>query len=146
MTIHDLFRADHTRLRERIQALQTVLQDTPVQLETLFPEFQKEVRAHFRKEDDVYYAVVDAGKRLQDRELMHSLRNDHAAVVFTLESLAIRLRRKAPIAEWTVKWNALREVLLPHFDQEEKELFPEVEKAFNREELAELLTRVQALE
>ena len=32
--------------------------------------------------------MLDDGKRVEDRGLIHQLRNDHAAVIFTLESLA----------------------------------------------------------
>jgi len=55
---------------------------------------------------------------------MHALRNDHAAVVFTLESLAIRLRRKVPLEEWKTKFEGMIKVLLEHFTIEEKNYSP----------------------
>jgi len=145
MTIHDVFSADHNHLRQRIQELQTAIDKNSSSLESLFLTFQKEARAHFHKEDDVYYPYVDDGKKLEDRELMHTLRNDHAAVIFALESLAIRLRKKVPLAEWKIKFEIMINVLLPHFDQEEKELFPKVEKLLPAQELQTLLEKVQTL-
>ncbi len=76
----------------------------------------------------MYYPKVDADKRLPDRALMHALRNDHAAVVFALESLAIRLRKKVPVADWKVKFDTMINVLLPHFDQEEQQLYVAAER------------------
>ena len=145
MTLHELFTADHAKLRQRIVEIQTVLAKNPQKLEDHFPTFQQDVRAHFRKEDDVYYPHVGAGKKIADRELIHALRNDHAAVVFTLESLAIRLRKKVPLEEWKAKFDALIKVLLPHFDHEEKKLFPEVERLYEPAELQALLEKIQAL-
>jgi iron-sulfur cluster repair protein YtfE (RIC family) len=144
--LHELFVADHARLRRQITDFQTALKSRSDQVETLYPELQKAVRAHFRKEDDVYYPHIDSDKKVLDRELMHTLRNDHAAVVFALESLAIRLRRKVPLEEWTAKFDTMISVLLPHFDQEEKKLFPEVERAFSPAVFQTLLEKIQALE
>jgi len=145
MTVHDLFTADHIRLRKEIAGIQSALASKPGELESLFLDFQKSARAHLRKEDEVYYPYVDAGKKLGDRELMHSLRNDHAAVVFALESLAIRLRKKVPLPEWKVKFDTMINVLLEHFDTEEQKLFPFVERALPPAELKALLEKVQAL-
>jgi iron-sulfur cluster repair protein YtfE (RIC family) len=146
MHIHDIFIADHKTLRQKIAELQSAVEKRSDQLETLYLAFQKEMRDHFRKEDEVYYPYVDGEKKIADRELMHTLRNDHAAVVFALESLAIRLRRKVPLEEWAVKFDSMIQVLLPHFDHEEKNLFPEVEKTFPASALQTLLEKVQALE
>jgi iron-sulfur cluster repair protein YtfE (RIC family) len=145
MTVHELFTADHVRLRKEIAAIQSALASKPGHLESLFLDFQKSARAHLRKEDEVYYPHVDAGKKLRDRELMHSLRNDHAAVVFALESLAIRLRKKVPLPEWKLKFDTMINVLLAHFDMEEQTLFPAVQSALPPAELKTLLDKVQAL-
>jgi len=145
MNVHQLFSADHAKLRQRINEIQEILTNTPEKLESVFPTFQREVREHFRKEDEAYYPHVDAGKTTSDRELMHALRNDHAAVVFALESLAIRLRKKVPLGEWKMKFDTMTKVLLPHFDQEEQKLFLEVERVLPPDELKTLLDKVQAL-
>ncbi len=146
MTLHDVFTSDHAQLRKMIAGIQTALTKNLEAVEAVYPAFQQAARAHFRKEDEVYYPYVDAGKRLEDRELMHTLRNDHAAVVFALESLAIRLRKKPPVAEWKAKFDMMIEVLLPHFDHEEQKLFPAVERSLKPAELQSLLEKVQALE
>jgi iron-sulfur cluster repair protein YtfE (RIC family) len=146
MTLHELFIAEHAKLRQRVAEVQAVLAKNPDQLEAVFSTFHQEVRAHFRKEDEVYYPFVDAGKKIKDRELIHALRNDHAAVVFTLESLAIRLRKKVPLPEWKGKFETMIKVLLPHFDHEEKKLFPEVERIISPTELQSLQDKIQALQ
>jgi iron-sulfur cluster repair protein YtfE (RIC family) len=145
MTLHELLVADHVQLRHRIAQIQTSLVKKPAELEALYLSFHQEARAHFRKEDEVYYPYVDGDKKMGDREMMHTLRNDHAAVIFALESLAIRLRKKVPLEEWKSKFQALIDVLLPHFDTEEKKLFPEVERVISPAELRSLLEKIQSL-
>jgi iron-sulfur cluster repair protein YtfE (RIC family) len=144
MTIHELFIADHARLRHQITTLQNTTASL-ADLEQSYAGFQKDLRAHFHKEDSVYYAYVDAEKKIPDRELFHTLRNDHAAVIFALESLAIRLRKKVPLPEWKSKFHTMIQVLLPHFDQEEQKLFPEVERLFTPAELEALHEKVRSL-
>ena len=146
MTIHQIFQADHRALRKRIQEVQQVAMAHCESLDSLFKNLHAEARAHFRKEDEVYYPYIDQNKKIADRELMHTLRNDHAAVVFALESLAIRLRKRVPIDEWKTKFQTLTAVLLPHFDAEEIKLFPEVERILPAAELELLLKQVRSLQ
>jgi iron-sulfur cluster repair protein YtfE (RIC family) len=147
MNLHDHFKSDHAKLRNRVAEVQAIVSgNDPARLEEIFLTLQREVRAHLRKEDDVYYPHVDAGKKIADRELIHSLRNDHAAVIFTLESLAIRLRKKVPVDEWKTKFDGMIAVLLAHFDHEEKALFPEVDRLFKPAELQKLFDKIKGLE
>ncbi|OGR93101.1 MAG: hypothetical protein A2992_08860 [Elusimicrobia bacterium RIFCSPLOWO2_01_FULL_59_12] len=145
MTVHELFAREHAQLRQGITEILRTLTENPQGLEGVFLKFQHDARAHFRKEDEVYYPYVDSGKKIGDRELMHTLRNDHAAVIFALESLAIRLRKKSPPAEWKVKFETMTSVLLPHFDHEEQKLYPEVERVLLPADHQKLLEQIQAL-
>ena len=77
---------------------------------------------------------------------MHQLRNDHAAVVFTLESLAIRLRKNGVNPDWRSRFENLMDVFLPHLDQEEKTLFPLGKKCSTRQELEAIARRCDASE
>jgi hemerythrin-like domain-containing protein len=145
MTVHELLTADHAQLRQQIAEIQNTLTTQPTKLEAIYLAFQEHVRVHFHKEDSVYYKHVDTGKQFADRDLMHSLRNDHAAVVFSMESLAIRLRRKVPLEEWTTRFDSMIKVLLEHFTIEETKLFPQVERSLPPDKLQTILEEIQAL-
>ena len=93
----------------------------------------------------MYFKVLDDGKQVQNRDLMHDIRNDHAAVVFALESLAIRLRKNVPLNEWKPKFDHMLSVLLPHFDQEEKELFPKASALLEAAAMAQILEEIQKI-
>jgi iron-sulfur cluster repair protein YtfE (RIC family) len=146
MNVHDHLIKDHVQIRQHLQEVQAALTGPSDTLSERLLTLQKAVQSHFRKEDDAYYPVVDADKRLPDRALLHALRNDHAAVIFALESLTIRLRKKVPMSEWQAKFEKMQQVLLSHFDQEEKTLFPLGQKTLTSAEFQSLLEKINALE
>jgi hypothetical protein len=144
MSIHDLLIQDHQTIRTKARALEAALGQGSPKLPELMAQFQATVLPHFKKKD-LYYQRLDDGKRVTDRVLMHDLRNDHAAIVFTIESLVIRLRKNGPNEEWKKKWKSLTEVLFPHFDKEESVLFPLGKKLMSPAELQSLDDDVKAL-
>ena len=135
MEIPDQFIAEHVVLRGKMETLRAS-QKPPDAAKTtaLLTELQETIRRHFRHED-VFYRVLDNDRRVGDRGAMHQVRNDPAAVIFGLESLAIRLRKNGPTPEWQGKLQNLLNILLPHFEQEEKELFPEALKLLRPAEI-----------
>ncbi len=123
MQPHDSLIAEHKKLRAQAETLEVLMRDAPQTLGEGLVRFQTMLREHFQRED-VYYRVLDGDQRIADRGLIHQLRNDHAAVVFILESLAIRLRKNGCDADWRGRWRNLMNVFLPHLEKEEQTLFP----------------------
>src|SRR2546430_17576436 len=122
MDPHDLLISDHKALRAQAEALKGLVGQDPQKLGAGLAAFQTAVQKHF-KHEDVYFRVLDDGKRVPDRGLVHQLRNDHAAVVFTLESLAIRLRKNGVNPDWRDRFDNMVAVFLPHLGPEEKNIF-----------------------
>src|SRR5712691_894638 len=110
MDIHQALIADHVRIRQLLAEVQEALQKTPKSLNEEFTRLKLELEQHLHKEDAVYYKTLDDQPQRPDRGLMHALRNDHAAVVFTLQSLAIRLSKKQDLKEWEKRLIAMRDV------------------------------------
>ena len=145
MTANEILLADHSALRKQIAEVQAALAKNPKKLAELYPPLQTALQNHFRREDSVYYRFLDEHPQRPDRELMHTLRNDHAAVLFTLESLAIRLRKNSPMDEWTQRFKQMEDVLFTHFDREERELFPWADQQLPAERQSALLQEIQNL-
>ncbi len=143
MNPHDLLAADHKALRQLGSSLRNAIEKDAKDLERELSRFQEAVQKHFKREDP-YYRVLDDGKRVTDRGLIHQLRNDHAAVVFTLESLAIRLRKNGVNPDWRTRFENLMNVFLPHLDQEEKNLFPLARKLLSAEETETIARHIQS--
>src|SRR5581483_2666926 len=95
------------------------------------------IQKHFRLEEP-FYRILDAEKRVPDRGLIHQLRNDHAAVLFSFESLLIRLRKQGPNEDWRQRLESLMNVLLPHLDLEEQRAFPLADELLTPEEKTKL--------
>ena len=123
MNPHDQLIADHNALRSQAGALKTLAaKKSDSLLGEALVSFQHAVQKHFKRED-AYFRILDQDKRVPDRGLVHQLRNDHAAVIFTMESLAIRLRKNGLNPDWLRRFEDMMNVFLPHLDQEEKHLF-----------------------
>jgi hemerythrin-like domain-containing protein len=145
MDPHDLLITDHKALRAQAEALKSLVDQDPQKLATALAGFQTAVQKHFKVED-AYFRVLDNDKRIPDRGLVHQLRNDHAAVVFTLESLAIRLRKNGVNPDWRGRFDNLMAVFLPHLDQEEKRLFTLGRKMLSAGELEQITQQIQNYE
>jgi hemerythrin-like domain-containing protein len=145
MDPHDQFIADHSALKIQAADLRKAIEGDAAALATQLVSFQKATSRHFSHED-IYYRILDADKRLEDRGLVHQLRNDHAAVIFTLESLAIRLRKNGVNDDWLSRFNNLMNVFLPHLDQEEQTLFPIGRKTLSREEITKIVSQIESSE
>jgi len=145
MDIHDSLASDHHHLRTLIEDLRRQRQDSNPVLDTKLHELKTHLTRHFAREE-VYYRMVDFDKRFDDRGLIHQLRNDHAALIFGMESLLIRLRNKGPVTEWWDRFENLITVLLPHMDHEEKALFPEAERLLTAEEWQTIRAAIATLE
>ncbi len=145
MDPHDLLAADHNVLRKQAESLKSLVDRDPKKLAAVLAEFQTSVMKHFKRED-VYYRIVDNDKRIPDRGLIHQLRNDHAAVIFTLESLAIRLRKNGVNPDWRTRFDNLMNVFIPHLEQEDKHLFPIGRKLLSASELEAITEHIQNCE
>jgi hypothetical protein len=145
MDPHNLLITEHNDLRAQAEALKALVDQDPQLLGAELARFQSAVQKHFKCED-AYFRVLDDDKRVPDRGLVHQLRNDHAAVVFTMESLAIRLRKNGVNPDWRGRFDNLMNVFLPHLDQEEKQLFTLGRKILTQSELEQISQQIQNYE
>ena len=141
MTPENLLIQEHAVIRECFAKLDKTID--PKEMAAGLVDFQSAIQKHFRREEP-YYTLIDSGKRFHDRGLMHTLRNDHAAVLFTLESLKIRLRKSGVTPEWKERYAMMRIVLLSHLETEEKELFPKALSMLSATEQETLLKGMNA--
>jgi hemerythrin-like domain-containing protein len=133
MKIHDTLCVEHKEMRAVIEAIRASKSASIDAIPDLLTQLQGLVRTHFRKEE-VYYKVVDQDKRYSDRGFIHQLRNDHAALLFGMESLLLRFKKNGPVEAWWEHFERLMNVFGAHMDREEKTLFPESEKLLQPDE------------
>lgn len=144
MTLSDFFAAEHKEIRRLAGECRDAV-SAPTKLADKLRELQTFGQRHFHREDR-FYRRLDDGKRVEDRGSMHQMRNDHAAVIFTLESLQIRLRKTGPNPDWLQRFQTLIDLLLPHLDKEETAIYPLASKLLSPQDLATLLDEIRTVE
>lgn len=140
MNPQDYLVRDHGRLRKQALALRSALSGDRETILARFSELRADILANLDDEAESFYG--EAASRGAARELVHRMRNDHAAVSFALESLQLRLQRGGPLSEWCTKLEAMLRFLLSHFDSEEQELFPAITAHMDSSALDEMAAKL----
>jgi hypothetical protein len=104
----------------------------------LFEELASALVAHDAIERELFYPA--AQKALGMSELLGESLVEHGVIEFCLYE-ADRARKGA---DFEFKTKVLSEMVMHHVKEEERELFPQVEKAFGLEQLEQLGKRMQA--
>jgi hemerythrin len=143
--VHQKLASEHEVVRRQALVIKEEMSSKTDGLLSLLQKLQQAIQRHFQREEP-YYRIVDVDRRLPDRELMHRLRNDHAAVIFSLESLLIRLRKQGADADWQRRYQNMLDVFLPHLDYEEQKLFPEAEHRLSPPEFDQIAHEIERLE
>lgn len=104
--------------------------------EALLTELANDLAAHMTIEQEIFYPAINA---IDHDQVLESY-EEHALAEVALK----RLLAADPRAdEFKARVSALRDLIQHHVVEEEKELFPQVEKAMDEERLLELGTRMK---
>ena len=121
----DIFGAlvvDHNKHRELLDALEQTSGDTPERV-TLFKELTYELKGHALAEEQALWSTV-----LRKPEITEDGRHavaEHKELDDMLNDLAAT---DMATGGWLTKFKSLKDEYLHHIGEEEKELFPHVEK------------------
>lgn len=107
------------------------LEDGTSDAETLVVELANKLAAHMTIEQELFYPAIQS----VDREMIFESFEEHALAEIALKRL---LAADTEAEEFKARVTALKELIEHHVKEEEKELFPKVEKALDEEKLAEL--------
>lgn len=118
MDIYDTLRDDHKIIRNYLIEIDNLEDSKPETRATLFGELQVFLSAHAKAEEKVVYAELlkhkDAADLTREGEVEH-------AVAETLLPVIAGLNPEDPY--WRANFTVLREAVVHHLDEEEKELF-----------------------
>jgi hemerythrin superfamily protein len=125
----DIFGAlvvDHDKHRELLDALEQTSGDTP-ERSALFEELTYELKAHALAEEQALWSTVlrkpeiteDGRHAVAEHKELDDLLNDLAATDMATGS-------------WLTKFKTLKHEYLHHIEEEEEELFPDVEKHLDK--------------
>jgi hemerythrin superfamily protein len=123
MDIYESIKADHDTLREMSRQL---MQVPPESRREVFDEFKRELWAHSKVEETVFYTPLRECEETQ-MEILEGL-NEHHMIDALLDELeAQNLEEDA----WKAKAQVLGELLKHHLEEEEEELFEEARKVLD---------------
>jgi hemerythrin superfamily protein len=132
MNIVELLKQDHAKVRE-LMAEMDESEASGAELKKLFRMLQEEVILHSKAEEKVLYSQL---RKNDEEELqLFSVEGEieHGLVEQMLTALSGS--RGAGGLRWQATFKVLKELLEKHIEEEESEIFPQVEERFEEEEL-----------
>lgn len=133
MKATDLLESQHRKVEATFKKLEGGRSNTAA----LLTELATDLAAHMVIEQELFYPVA---REIKEGLVLESY-EEHALAEFELKRL---LKTDPEDVTFQAKLTTLKELIKHHVDEEEKELFPKVEKALPAEELKALGKRMKA--
>lgn len=136
MDIYDRIEKDHDTIRGLLTRMGDTGEAATSARRALYEELQREVWAHHKVEETVFYAALAKARDAQ-AEAMEGM-NEHNLINGLMDELNVM---PDDGTAWSAKFHVLGELLQHHLDEEEEELFGEAREALSdsrAEELASL--------
>ena len=132
--IFEQLKEEHDEVAALIEKLADTTDDDIDTRQQLFPELQLRLLAHAKAEEKEFYPRVRDLNESIESEIDDDLQ-EHHSMEETLERLAAMSYGDA---RWLEQLGELKDCVEHHVDDEENELFPQVEEFFTEEEAREI--------
>jgi hemerythrin superfamily protein len=137
MNALELLKQDHRKVEKLFSQAEAT--EDEKQKEGLFEQIKAELEAHTHIEETVFYPALQQNEELKDMVL---------EAVEEHRQVKTLLREIGNLADGSEKFDAklkvMKENVEHHVEEEEEEMFPQVEELFSREELAQLGQEMEA--
>ena len=138
-----LLKEDHAAVKELLEQLAETTDRAAKKREQLLEKIDAELRAHARIEERILYPEFrEAAKAKEDLKLYFEATEEHELAEQVLDSLG---ETDVTDERFGAKAKVLKDLVLHHAQEEEKEMFPRVKKLFDNEALAEMGERLATL-
>jgi hemerythrin-like domain-containing protein len=134
MKVTELLRAHHQKTKQDFERARDGNADT----RDILLEIADELAAHMRLEEEIFYPIVQ--EALRDHEMIPEAREEHIMAAVGLARVLDDIDEETLEARVSV----LAEIVRHHIQEEEKDVFPEIEKALGRERSEELATEMES--
>jgi hemerythrin superfamily protein len=137
-----LLKADHKKVKGLLEELEKTTERGAKKREKLLSQIDKELEVHTNIEETIFYpAFRDAVNKREDREMYFEALEEHHVVKLVLPEIKSTDPGSEPFA---AKAKVLKELVTHHAKEEERDMFPEARKVFDKTELEDLGARMQA--
>lgn len=143
MNAVQLLLKDHEEIKQLFRQFEEAGERARKKKQTIAGKVIEEIHAHSQLEERIFYpAVREKGKKEIQEVILEGI-EEHRVADFMME----RLQQTGPEDEtFDAKFMVLIESVEHHLKEEERELFPEAKKMFDKEELDRLGAQMEALE
>lgn len=143
MNAVQLLLKDHEEIKQLFRQFEEAGERARKKKQTIAGKVIEEIHAHSQLEERIFYpAVREKGKKEIQEVILEGI-EEHRVADFMME----RLQQTGPEDEtFDAKFMVLIESVEHHLKEEERELFPESKKMFDKEELDRLGAQMEALE
>lgn len=132
-----LIEADHRKAEQLMTELENTKDSKKTQ--SLFKEIYKELTLHAKAEELVFYPAMEEYDETE--EYIEEAEQEHDSVKVLLEEMK---KLQPGDAEFQAKFEALKEAVNHHVEEEESEIFEVVRECMEEDELKELGQEFQA--
>lgn len=137
-----LLKADHKKVKALLEELEKTTDRGAKKRTKLLGQIETELRVHTDIEETIFYpAFRDAVQKKEDRAMYFEALEEHRVVKFVLP----HIKDSDPSGEpFGAKAKVLKELVMHHAKEEEKEMFREAKKVLDKDQLIELGARMAA--
>jgi hemerythrin superfamily protein len=139
-----LLEQDHQKVKKLMGEIEKTTERGIKTREELFSKLVEELTIHEKIEEQIFYpAVKERATSKQVEELVSESYEEHHFVDLVKAEIE---NTPFEAEEWAAKFKVMMENVEHHaFEEEEGKLFPKVRRAFKKDELEDLGTRMQEL-
>jgi len=134
-----LLKADHKKVRALLETLDKT--DAPARRTKLLGQIETEIKVHARVEEEIFYpAFKRKADESEEMKMFFEAKEEHGLVDIMLP----KVKSADPGSdEFGARAKVLKDLVLHHAKEEEKEMFKAAKELFDRDELKALGSRMQ---
>lgn len=134
-----LLKTDHKKVRLLLETLDK--SDAPARRTKLLGQIEMEIKVHAQVEEEIFYpAFKRKAEESEELEMFFEAKEEHGLVDIMLP----KVKSANPVGEeFGARAKVLKDLVLHHAKEEEKEMFKAGRRLFEKDELKELGARMQ---
>lgn len=135
-----LLKDDHKKVKALFEEADELSDRATAKRRAIFEEIRTELTVHAKIEEEIFYPAMQKSRDKEAKEQVLEAFEEHAIAKMLIKQLE---ESDADDETFKAKLKVLKDVILHHAKEEEKEMFPEAKKLMSTEELKALGVKMQ---
>jgi hemerythrin superfamily protein len=130
-----LLKQDHEKVKSLFEEADELSDRATAKRRAIFEEIRTELTVHAKIEEEIFYPAMQKSRDKEAKEQVLEAFEEHAIAKMLIKQLE---ESDAGDETFKAKLKVLKDVILHHAKEEEKEMFPEAKKILSSDQLEEL--------